>query len=81
MKDYYNNKENDKYDGFELDDNEAIDKAIKELEQKRKKAQWKYDNKTIVCSNCQTWYNISDRFVFMRYCPYCGRKMKSGVIE
>lgn len=34
MKNYYNNKELDKYDGFELDDNEAIDKAIKLLEQK-----------------------------------------------
>lgn len=33
MKDYYNNAELDKYDGFELDDNEAIDKAIKLLEQ------------------------------------------------
>lgn len=37
MKEYYNNKELDKYDGFELDDNEAIDKAIKLFEQKEVK--------------------------------------------
>lgn len=81
MKSYYNDRKHEVYEGFELDDNEAIDKAIKELEQKNKKAQWEYDNKIVVCSNCQTWFNISDRFVFMRYCPYCGFKMKSGVIK
>jgi PHP family Zn ribbon phosphoesterase len=63
---------------FDSDEVEAVDIAIKELKQKEKKAQWKYVNKTVVCSNCQTWFNISDRLVFMRYCPYCGRKMKWG---
>lgn len=33
MKDYYNNEEHDKYYGFNSDDNEAIDKAIRLLEQ------------------------------------------------
>ena len=33
MKSYYNDRKHEIYEGFELDDNEAIDKAIKILEQ------------------------------------------------
>lgn len=36
MKSYYNDRKHEIYEGFELDDNEAIDKAIKLLEQKDK---------------------------------------------
>lgn len=81
MKDYYNDEDRADYMGYDDEENEAVNMAIDALEQKNKKAKWEYDNKTVVCSNCQTWFNISDRFVFMRYCPYCGLKMKSGVIK
>lgn len=33
MKSYYNDRKHKVYEGFELDDNEAIDKAIKILKQ------------------------------------------------
>lgn len=36
MKSYYNDRKHEIYEGFELDDNEAIDKAIKLLEQEEK---------------------------------------------
>ena len=36
MKSYYNDRKHKIYEGFELDDNEAIDKAIKILEQTKK---------------------------------------------
>ena len=32
MKSYYNDRKHEIYEGFELDDNEAIDKAIKVVE-------------------------------------------------
>ena len=37
MKSYYNDREHKIYEGFEVDDNEAIDKAIKILEQQEVK--------------------------------------------
>jgi len=37
MKSYYNDRKHEIYEGFELDDNEAIDKAIKVLEQQEVK--------------------------------------------
>ena len=37
LKDYYNDKNEDSYVGFDNDDNEAIDLAIKALEQTRPK--------------------------------------------
>lgn len=32
-------------------------------------------NGTFSCSYCHTWVYNDDRFSYMRYCPYCGKKM------
>lgn len=32
-------------------------------------------NDTVSCSGCQTWFHKDDRFLYMRYCPYCGALM------
>ena len=33
-------------------------------------------NGTISCSYCNTWVYKDNRYSYMRYCPYCGKKME-----
>lgn len=45
-------------------------------------AHWRDNyNGTISCSSCHTWFHKDDRYSYMRYCPYCGIKMKEGELE
>lgn len=32
-------------------------------------------NGTLSCSYCDTWVYKDSRYSYMRYCPYCGKKM------
>ena len=32
-------------------------------------------NGTISCGYCNTWFYKDDRYSYMDYCPYCGKKM------
>ena len=33
-------------------------------------------NGTISCSYCSTWFYKDDRYSYMNYCSYCGKKME-----
>ena len=33
-------------------------------------------NGTISCSYCNTWFYKDDRYSYMHYCSYCGKKME-----
>ncbi len=42
-------------------------------------AQWLDNhNGTVSCSSCHTWFYKSDRYSYMRYCPYCNVKIKES---
>ena len=87
LKDYYNDKSEyceDGYVGFDSEDNEALDLAIKALEQQPKKGHWEYvqydSNPNIGnwhCSECRgictEMHSIEDGY---NYCPNCGAKME-----
>lgn len=77
LKDYYNDKNEDIYVGFDNEDNEAINLAIKALEQARPKGKWKplnYKDEmwgyVYKCSNCGAIEYGGD------YCPGCGAEME-----
>jgi len=36
------------------------------------------NNDTITCARCGTWFHRDDRYFYMRYCPYCGKKIAAS---
>lgn len=82
LKEYYNDKNEDSYVGFDDEDNEAIDYAIKALEQP-KTGHWIADVDrwgdivTTVngyrCSECNAFNTDKDN-----YCPKCGAYMRES---
>ena len=51
-------------------------KMVNELEAVNR-AHWiDNHNGTISCSYCSTWFYKDDRYSYMDYCPYCGKKME-----
>lgn len=78
LKDYYNDKNEDSYVGFDDNDNEALDLAIKALE--RPQGKWiddsKEDSYYANCSHCD--YQIDTHYErgYLNYCPNCGADMR-----
>lgn len=83
LKDYYNDKNEDSYVGFDAVDNTALDIAIKALEQQPKTGHWievideidSFGNKTWhhECSICG---NTNSGWGEYKYCPNCGARME-----
>lgn len=83
IKQYYNDKNEDSYVGFDNEDNEALDMAIKALEKDiPKKPISKPDGFGYilkVCPNCETvvhdpdWRISTQKEYFTRRCQNCGQ--------
>ena len=73
LKQYYNDKNEDSYVGFDNEDNEALTLAIKALEHEPKTGHWIAYTDHQACSCCGEWIAYYDDY---NYCPNCGRKMK-----
>ena len=59
---------------------EAVDMAIKALEQEPRKGHWTCDRANVRCSNCGRGYKDfygKARIANYNYCPNCGAKMES----
>lgn len=82
LKQYYNDKNEDGYVGFDNEDNEAITMAIQALEQQPRMGEWRHYERTITCSECNTEF-YDDIMEYCgddvpRFCLHCGARMNGG---
>ena len=78
LKDYYNDKNEDSYVGFDNEDNEAFDMAIQALEQQTRTGHWEEHDTTFgrniyYCTACGRSLEILYKYDF---CPLCGADMR-----
>ena len=60
----------------DVDDIKALP-SVTSVSKKSERAHWiDNHNGTISCSCCKTWFYKDDRYSYMCYCSYCGKKME-----
>ena len=96
LKQYYNDKNEDSYVGFDNEDNEALDMAINSLEQQPKTGHWinhreHCENLGVKpsglgayewCSNCDCGIDVKEfHRIHYNLCPVCGADMQETESE